>query len=235
MRAIAIAVTTVVVSACATGSSTAPADKDFWLRTGHDAAIEQTGVHVHFLGVTSDSRCAVDVQCVWSGNAEVALDVRAGGEADTLLLNTHQGAKEGIVGNYRIVLVSLAPLPHSERPIEPGDYRVSLRVVPVEFACTMEARPALHVTLVDSLVPDRKSFTNVAVLAVSGSTRDSAFVASYNSQTSAPSFSLAHEQAGTYTVTVRADGYQPWVKTGVQVERDVCHVKTVQLTARLVQ
>jgi hypothetical protein len=45
----------------------------------------------------------------------------------------------------------------------------------------------------------------------------------------------AGERAGTYDVTVRADGYADWVKNGVVVTADECHVHTVSLTARLVR
>ena len=43
----------------------------------------------------------------------------------------------------------------------------------------------------------------------------------------------AHERAGTYAVEVTAPGYSPWVRAGVQVRRDDCHVRTVSLVARL--
>jgi hypothetical protein len=48
-------------------------------------------------------------------------------------------------------------------------------------------------------------------------------------------FEAAGERAGTYDLTVRADGYADWVKTGVVVSEDECHVHTVSLTARMVR
>ncbi len=44
---------------------------------------------------------------------------------------------------------------------------------------------------------------------------------------------IAGERSGTYTVTVRKTGYAPWVRNGVTVTRDECHVKTVFLSAKL--
>lgn len=44
---------------------------------------------------------------------------------------------------------------------------------------------------------------------------------------------VAFERAGTYTVTVEKDGYQTWLRSGVRVSRDECHVRTVALTAQL--
>ncbi len=46
-------------------------------------------------------------------------------------------------------------------------------------------------------------------------------------------FGLAHERPGTYTVTVDKTGYTQWRRTGVEVTADGCHVRTVELIARL--
>lgn len=42
------------------------------------------------------------------------------------------------------------------------------------------------------------------------------------------------ERAGVYSVTVRRAGYARWVREGVKVTADECHVRTVLLTARLI-
>ena len=44
---------------------------------------------------------------------------------------------------------------------------------------------------------------------------------------------LVRERPGSYTVTVEREGYQLWSRTGVRVTRGECHVRTVELTARL--
>ena len=44
---------------------------------------------------------------------------------------------------------------------------------------------------------------------------------------------LAEERPGSYTVTVERDGYQTWSRTGVRVRDGECHVRTVDLVARL--
>ena len=46
-------------------------------------------------------------------------------------------------------------------------------------------------------------------------------------------YGLAHERAGSYTVTVEQAGHSPWSRSDVQVSRDDCHVRTVALTALL--
>jgi hypothetical protein len=225
----------VLFAACRTDGGVAPVDDDFTLREGQVLAVEDAGVRLRLLAVPEDSRCAQDVVCVWSGNAVVQLEVRADNVMDTLALNTHVGAKEGIVGGYLIKLVGLTPAPLSSKPIAQSDYRATLRVSRVGIACTLEARSAITVAVSDSLNPAVTTFTNVKVVAQSGSVRDSAFFASIDTRTQPLAAGLAYERAGTYTVTVRADGYAPWTKSGIEVTRDACHVITVRVDARLVR
>jgi hypothetical protein len=237
MRLATVLVTTLALlqAACRTDSGTAPVNADFTLRDGQQLAVAESGMRIRLLGVPSDSRCAVDVVCVWSGNAVVELEVRAGNVTDTLALNTHVGAREGIVGEYLIRLVSLAPDPVSGTQPDPDAYRATLRVSRVGVACTLEARSALQVIVVDSVNPSTATFSNVRIVVQSASARDTAFVAQYDATTYTHGVGLAHERAGTYTVSVRADGYAPWTKSGIEVSRDQCHVITVPVTARLVR
>jgi len=41
----------------------------------------------------------------------------------------------------------------------------------------------------------------------------------------------ATERAGTYSIAIEAEGYQPWDTAGVRVTEGDCHVRTVRFTA----
>ncbi len=43
----------------------------------------------------------------------------------------------------------------------------------------------------------------------------------------------AYERTGTYAISLRVDGYEPWNATGVVVVPASCHVATVQLAAEM--
>ena len=225
-------VTLTTLAACRTDRGTAPMNRDFTLRQGQLLDVDDSDVRIRLLGVHNDSRCATDIVCVWSGNAEVELEVRAHMETDTLMLNTHVGTKEGIVGGYKIQLIDLQPAPQSNRPIEQDEYRVTLRVTLVPVWCTMEERPSFILTVVDAQDATKSTFRNVWVRVTSGAFRDSVFVPEFNA---AYPVAPVHERAGRFTIAVRADGYQPWTSDDVVVERDKCHVHTVHVTARLVK
>jgi hypothetical protein len=101
--------------------------------------------------------------------------------------------------------------------------------------CTTEARAAVSLTVVDSLTGQGTGLTGLFARVVDGTFRDSTTSFFTNPSTGIPGAGLAYERKGTYTVTVRATGYQDWTKTGVNVTADECHVTGVALTARLVK
>ena len=219
------------VAACS-DSTTAPLNDEFTLRVGERITIEGANLSLMFKRVTEDSRCGIDAICIWAGNGQVELEARNNGQTAAVFLNTFQGAKEAVVGTYRIALTALFPAPRASTPISPGSYRVSLTVSQTGIVCTEEARPGLMVALADSLTGDQ-NFTDVSVVARDGAYADSIAQPTYPAPVYGGPIPLAYERKGTYTVTVRAAGYAPWVKTGVVVNGDQCHVVTVPLTARL--
>jgi len=98
--------------------------------------------------------------------------------------------------------------------------------------CTADYRYGLSVSVVDSV-------TGVAVprplliVATEGAYSDTAMAARQTGDVPFTAWPLVGERAGTYAVLVRAPGYQDWQRSGVRVDRDLCHVIPVALTARL--
>ena len=95
-------------------------------------------------------------------------------------------------------------------------------------ACTTEARPAISVDVRDSTTGARIG-RNAIVVARQGTFVDTAFSTSVFDGP----HGLAHERTGTYTVTVDQQGYRQWSRALVRVTKDECHVRTVELVARL--
>ena len=87
-------------------------------------------LRITFTGVTGDSRCPVDVVCVWEGDAVVRLSLRqSSGDAETRELHTADG-RAVTFGGFSIALVRLDPAPRSTQPIPPASYRLVVRVSP---------------------------------------------------------------------------------------------------------
>lgn len=99
--------------------------------------------------------------------------------------------------------------------------------------CTTDVKYALRIALADSLTGQIGPFRNLAIVAVDGSYKDSLFIPTVGPTPNPNLYSVAPEHAGTFTLTVRADGYQTWTKSGIVVLRDECHVESVDLPVRL--
>ena len=105
---------------------------------------------------------------------------------------------------------------------------------PLVRMCTANFVPALTVEIRDMATGAP------AACGSSGEVRDGDYVAPLTdggSCATAPETTVylegPWERAGNYTVTIRRQGYQDWVRSDVVVISDECHVQTVALQARL--
>ena len=109
-------------------------DEPFVLAGGQDALIRGEKLRVRFTDVLEDSRCPTQVECFWTGQARLAIEVRPDGSGPTTVqFNTNpapgQTVKAATVGQYSIELQSLDPYPQTpDDPIAFEDYRATLVV-----------------------------------------------------------------------------------------------------------
>jgi hypothetical protein len=84
----------------------------FALPLGQTAALKGTDLRLTFKEVRTDSRCPVDVQCVWAGEAKIGVVVSGNGTTEeTKILSLTPADNETRAGNLRIRFVGLAPAP----------------------------------------------------------------------------------------------------------------------------
>ena len=103
------------------GASPAPDDSQLTLGIGQSTLLADNSL-LSYTRLVNDSRCAPDVQCVWEGDAEIALRWQpASGRAQELALHTAslRGSDVARIGERSVTLVAL------ERGIAP---RASLRI-----------------------------------------------------------------------------------------------------------
>jgi hypothetical protein len=106
----------------------------FMLGGRQEAVIAGENLRLRFDQVLEDSRCPVRVECVWTGQARIAIVVQPdGGEPSTVTFNTNPAPGQTInvvaVGDHTVELQSLDPYPQSpEEPIPVEDYRATLLV-----------------------------------------------------------------------------------------------------------
>ena len=119
-----------LVAAC--GSPTDPSEislgEPFELRAGASADLGE-GFTLTFAGVKSDSRCPMDVMCVWAGDAIVTVALSNGVFRAECDLHTVPAQSQVSCQSYAVTMNGLTPYPASNSPIPPQDYVATLTVL----------------------------------------------------------------------------------------------------------
>ena len=102
----------------------AVAGQPFDLKAGAISKLPD-GTWLKFEGVQSDSRCPMDVMCVWAGDAiiSVILDPTGGVKTQTPReMHTQPAGSQISYAGYTITLTALAPYPRSNQEIPAAGY-----------------------------------------------------------------------------------------------------------------
>ena len=106
-----------------------PNDTVITLRLGQELRAPDIVMTIAFLAVRNDSRCPVDVVCVWQGNAEVEVGVALGmGPTAPYVLNTGLDPRAVALGTYQLTVADLRPASVSYRGIPQDQYVATLRL-----------------------------------------------------------------------------------------------------------
>ena len=103
-------------------ADTGPGTTMVSLRPGEQAAL--AGGSLRYLRLVNDSRCAPDVQCVWAGDAEIAMEwTPAGGTPHAFSLHTgveprRQALEDG--RSLRLLELGRGPAPRARLALEPA-------------------------------------------------------------------------------------------------------------------
>ncbi|MDA1239724.1 MAG: hypothetical protein O2798_02655 [Chloroflexi bacterium] len=95
-----------------------------------DSVTLADGRTIGFIEVLEDSRCPSDVTCIWMGLAVIVVDVTpAGGTSERFEFSLGTDDPTTVTGGaLDQVTLGLDPYPVSTRPIEPGEYRLTVRI-----------------------------------------------------------------------------------------------------------
>ena len=128
LRLITLLATLTAAACLSPASPDAVTGKPFELKAGAVATLPDGG-RLKFEKVSGDSRCPMDANCVWAGDATVAISVsRSGSAAEARELHTQANGSQISYGNYVIKLTALAPYPKSSQQIRAEDYVATIVV-----------------------------------------------------------------------------------------------------------
>jgi hypothetical protein len=135
MKRIIVGALLVLVSACAflptdSGGKVVETEEEFTLAEGRTALVLEPRIAVEFVGVTEDTRCPIEADCIAAGNATVQVQVtKQGFEPAILNLRTDAPQSYGVYQYHAVELLDLDP--ERSTRVENPDYRAHLRVYPV--------------------------------------------------------------------------------------------------------
>lgn len=97
--------------------------RPFEVHVGDEVTIADRSLRMTFEQVVEDSRCPVDVTCIWAGDAVIRVRVDAGPNRTSILqVHTNPPNDDDLrVGEYRVRLVSLSPRPIGAEGPGPGN------------------------------------------------------------------------------------------------------------------
>ena len=130
-RQLPIIIAVAALGACATVETAIVAQPgiEFALPLGKTAAVNSSGARLTFKQVSEDSRCPVDVQCVWAGDAKIELTISRGGAPDDAkVISLTAPNNETTSGHLRIRFTGLAPVPRQADNGKPRAYVAQLVV-----------------------------------------------------------------------------------------------------------
>ena len=120
------------ISACKNDPQTKPGD----LVLGDTAVIKihetltntANGISILMDSVLNDSRCPVDVECVWAGNAKVRFFFKSNIDEIKFSLNTTLMPRDTAINGYKISLLYLLPFPISTHSIPLDEYHANILI-----------------------------------------------------------------------------------------------------------
>jgi hypothetical protein len=106
-----------------------PLNEEFTIKVGQQVEVTGANLKITLTSVDEDSRCPVDVECVWAGNAKMNLEVkRSKKKFLSASLNTTLSPREIDYKGYRIRLIRVSPERRVGVPLDPADYAATMIV-----------------------------------------------------------------------------------------------------------
>lgn len=104
--------------------------EEFDLALGETVLIKPESLTISFKDVTEDSRCPLNVQCIWAGRVSIQLEIIHNNRELAVVLSKGDGKGTDTfdIDDIRITLIEVLPYPKDPGIIELEDYTIKLIV-----------------------------------------------------------------------------------------------------------
>jgi hypothetical protein len=106
---------------------TSGSSEEFTLRPGQSETFGN--FKVKFVNVTEDSRCPIDVTCIWAGEAKVSLIFESNLATQSKIISTLDTAPT--FAGYTVSLLEITPQKKANSTIDSDDYGIKVRVTKI--------------------------------------------------------------------------------------------------------
>lgn len=76
---------------------------------GDSATLAKSKISIKFVKVIEDSRCPVNVNCIWAGNAKIEVEISKGSKTESFILNTSGQETSARLSDYLVKFTDLNP------------------------------------------------------------------------------------------------------------------------------
>lgn len=102
-----------------------PTSGDLTLHVGQQGEVGDFSLTLN--KIVSDSRCPIDVQCIWAGEVKVEVDLADKSGSETTSISS-MGSPH-LFGSHQVSIVAVTPATQSQKTISSADYKITFHVV----------------------------------------------------------------------------------------------------------
>lgn len=141
MRKAAIGILLMLFAAAAFGAYSGPSEI---VNVKINESVMSDGVTIEFLELIDDSRCPVDVNCIWAGTAKIKVKVSEGERSEVTELDLMHRSSGFKFGEHVLRFTGLSPVPRSNVRINRNEYVATFDITKAEAetASTHKCRPS---------------------------------------------------------------------------------------------
>lgn len=105
-------------------------DEEFQLKVGEKALVRELDLILTFIEVIEDSRCPINVYCIWSGRVTIKISLTGRDlGAETIILSMPESEKKELDGYILMLLKVEPPREHPDKlTIPQSSYEITLKI-----------------------------------------------------------------------------------------------------------